>query len=138
MKATLLVACVTVLSGVQLLAEGEKIFGGVGIFLAGTEIIRGTDVVDVVPSGARVRFVLAGTPACKSGVKAGDLITQIDSKPVCGHTLSEIIEWLRGSVGSEVSLSISRKGRAQPLIIKIVRQEIHFRVHTTLPKCEYN
>ncbi len=135
MKTTLLSICVTVLCTVPLFAQSEQTFGGVGILLTSTDIIRGTNSEYIVAGGARVMSVLADTPACKAGIRAGDLITHIDLRPLSGHTLSEVSEWLRGAVGSEVSLTISRKGLAEPLSMKLVRQEIHFRVHATLPVC---
>jgi len=73
-------------------------------------------------TGILVRDVRPGTPADKAGLKAGDVITQIDAKPV--KTLGE----LRAELGTKadqksVSLSVLRKGSALSLPVAIEKPQ---------------
>ena len=64
------------------------------------------------------------TPAYKAGVKAGDLIIEIDSKPVKGLSLNQAVDLMRGKVGKPILLTIAREGESGPIDIKIVRAKI--------------
>ena len=48
------------------------------------------------------------TPAFNAGLKAGDLITQINSSPVLGLTLKEAVDLMRGRPGSKITITIAR------------------------------
>jgi len=65
------------------------------------------------------------SPAFKAGIKAGDLITRLDNTPLKGLSLDEAIKKMRGDPKSKVTLTISRKNEDKPLLIPIVREEIH-------------
>jgi carboxyl-terminal processing protease len=64
------------------------------------------------------------TPAARAGIEAGDLIIQLDDKPVKGMSLSEAIEVMRGPPGSPVDLMIIREAEALPLELTLVREVI--------------
>lgn len=64
------------------------------------------------------------SPAYKAGLKAGDLITRLDSTPVKGMTLDEAVKRMRGEPNTKITLTVARKEEDRPLIISIVRQEI--------------
>jgi carboxyl-terminal processing protease len=64
------------------------------------------------------------SPAYKAGLKAGDLITRLDSTPVKGMTLDEAVKRMRGEPQTKITLTIARKDEDKPLLITIVRQEI--------------
>ena len=49
------------------------------------------------------------TPAYKAGLKAGDLITQINNTPVLGLTLKEAVDLMRGRPGSKITITIARE-----------------------------
>ncbi|WP_294945232.1 S41 family peptidase [Sulfurivirga sp.] len=61
------------------------------------------------------------TPAQRAGIRSGDLIIKIDDKPVKGMTLTEAVKLMRGKPGTEVTLTIVRKGENKPLVIKLKR-----------------
>ncbi|NVD96867.1 S41 family peptidase [Massilia sp. BJB1822] len=65
------------------------------------------------------------SPAYRAGIKAGDLITRLDSTPVKGLSLDESIKKMRGEPRTKVTLTILRKDEPQPLVFNIVREEIH-------------
>ena len=64
------------------------------------------------------------SPAYKAGLKAGDLITRLDSTPVKGLTLDEAVKRMRGEPNTKITLTVARKEEDKPLMITIVRQEI--------------
>ena len=64
------------------------------------------------------------SPAFKAGLKAGDLITRLDSTPVKGMTLDEAVKRMRGEPNTKITLTVARKDEDKPLIVTIVRQEI--------------
>ncbi|MBY0556616.1 MAG: S41 family peptidase [Burkholderiaceae bacterium] len=64
------------------------------------------------------------TPAFKAGIKAGDLITRIDSTPIKGLSLDESVKKMRGEPRSKVVVTISRKELDKPLVLTIMREEI--------------
>jgi carboxyl-terminal processing protease len=65
------------------------------------------------------------SPAYKAGIKAGDLITRIDNESLKGVALDDAIKKMRGDPHTKITLTISRKTEDKPLVIPIVREEIH-------------
>ncbi|MEW8013833.1 MAG: S41 family peptidase [Candidatus Sedimenticola endophacoides] len=97
----------------QSLREGTSgEFGGLGI------------EVGMEDGFIKVIAPIDDTPAQRAGVKAGDLITRLDGKPVKGMTLNEGVTLMRGTPGTEVELTIMREGEDKPLKIRIERAVI--------------
>ena len=63
-----------------------------------------------------------GSPAQKSGIKAGDKILKVDGKVVSSKNSDEAITLIKGKKGTEVDLTIKRG--EQILDIKVKREEI--------------
>ena len=61
------------------------------------------------------------TPAFRAGVESGDLIVRLDEKSVKGMSLNDAVKIMRGEPGSEIKLTIVRKGEDKPLVIVITR-----------------
>ncbi len=70
---------------------------------------------------------LAGRPADLAGLKAGDLVLEVDGVEIRGMTLIEAISLIRGPKGTTVRLTIRRQGVAEPFEVEIVRQRIELR-----------
>ncbi|MEB2352860.1 MAG: S41 family peptidase [Burkholderiaceae bacterium] len=94
----------------QVGTQGE--FGGLGIEV-GTE-----------DGFVKVVAPIEDTPAARAGVKAGDLIVRIDDKPTKGMSLNDAVKMMRGKPKTPITLTISRKGEAQPIVVRIVRDVI--------------
>jgi carboxyl-terminal processing protease len=90
-------------------------FGGLGI-----EVGMEDGFVKVVSP-------IEDTPAFRAGIKPGDLIVKIDETPVKGMTLSDAVKRMRGKPGTQISLTISRRGEVQPLVVTITRAVIRVR-----------
>lgn len=89
-------------------------FGGVGI--DGEPRADGTIVV---------KQLVAGGPAHLAGIKAGDVITQIDGTATQGSMFNDMVEHhLRGRAGTPVVLKVKRPGNPKTLIFKLVRRQL--------------
>lgn len=86
-------------------------FGGLGI-----QITTDNGLVKVISP-------IDDTPAAKAGIKAGDYITELDGKTVIGQTLDEVVDKLRGKVGSKVKVTIKRANK-KPFTVTLRRAEI--------------
>ena len=64
------------------------------------------------------------TPAAKAGIKAGDLIIEVDNVPVRGMALQKAIDKLRGEKGTSIDLRILRDNQEMPIEFTIVRDTI--------------
>ena len=74
----------------------------------------------------RVVAPIDGTPAFRSGIRSGDLITHADGDAIQGLSLVEAVRRLRGKVGTDIVLRIRRKER-DPFDVTITREIIKIR-----------
>ncbi|QYF95087.1 S41 family peptidase [Massilia sp. PAMC28688] len=72
----------------------------------------------------RIVSPIEDSPAYRAGIKAGDLITRIDSVPVQGLAIDDAIKRMRGEPNTKVTLTVVRKEAPAPLAFTITRQEI--------------
>lgn len=56
------------------------------------------------------------TPAARAGIRAGDLILEIDSQPTAKMTNREAVKKLKGPEGTEVTLKVGRGGNGSDLM----------------------
>ncbi len=97
------------LKDMQVQTKGE--FGGLGI-----EITLEFQLAKVVAA-------IDDTPAARAGMKSGDYITKINGKTLVGLNIEEIVKKLRGKPGTEVKITVVRKGEKAPLE-KTIKREI--------------
>ncbi len=90
--------------------KGE--FGGLGI-----EIGMEAGVVKVIAP-------IAGTPADRAGIKSGDYIVKIAETQVQGKSLMEAVKLMRGPIGTNLKLTIRRRGTKKSLEFNIKREMI--------------
>lgn len=73
---------------------------------------------------------LPGTPAEKAGIKPGDYIVRIADKAKSlsvdssNISTSEAVTYIRGSVGTKVTLTLVREGVKDPIVVEISREKI--------------
>ncbi len=87
-------------------------FGGLGI-----EVSMEHGVVKVISP-------IDNSPAYKVGVKAGDYIVKIDDIQVQGKSLTEAVELMRGPVGTDIEITVRRRGEKKALTFIITRDII--------------
>ena len=90
--------------------EGE--FSGLGIVIA----IKDDKLIVITP--------YQGSPASKAGVKAGDIIVEIDGISTAGMPLDEAVRKLRGKKGTSVNIMLQREGVENPILTTVVRDII--------------
>ena len=96
----------------ELQVETQGSFTGIGI-----EITMKDNILTVVSP-------IEGTPAFAKGLKAGDKIVKIGEEPTQDMSLMEAVKRLRGPKGSEVTISIHRKGWPDLKEITLIRDII--------------
>jgi carboxyl-terminal processing protease len=94
----------------QVQTRGE--FGGLGI--------------EVTQEGGYIKVIspIDDTPAARSGVKPGDLITHLNGNSVQGLSLQEAVEQMRGERGTAIKITIRREGADRPVELSITRDVI--------------
>ena len=63
------------------------------------------------------------TPAAAAGIESGDLIVKIDGKPTNNLSMMDVVDLLRGKVGSQVELTLIR-GEKDPFDVELTRAAI--------------
>ena len=87
-------------------------FGGLGI-----EVSMEAGVIKVITP-------MDDSPAAEAGVKAGDYIVKINDIQVQGKSLSEAVDIMRGPVGTDIEITVRRRGERKALIFNITREKI--------------
>ena len=87
-------------------------FGGLGI-----EVGMESGVVKVISP-------IDNSPASRVGIKAGDYIVKINDIQVQGKSLTQAVDLMRGPVGSEIKITVRRRGVKKAIIFNITRKII--------------
>ena len=96
----------------EMQTETSGEFGGLGI-----EVSMEAGVVKVITP-------IDDTPASRAGLKAGDYIVKINDVQVQGKTLAEAVELMRGPVGSDIEITVRRRGVKKAMTFNITREII--------------
>ena len=95
----------------QIMSSGK--YGGLGMRIG----LRGG-----IPTVVEPPF--EGTPALKAGVREGDQIVSINGELTKGFTINKVATMMRGEIGTEVFLEISRDGEPALIEFRLIRAEI--------------
>ena len=96
----------------EMQTETSGEFGGLGI-----EVSMEAGVVKVITP-------IDDTPASRAGLKAGDYIVKINDVQVQGKTLADAVELMRGPVGSDIEITVRRRGVKKAMTFNITREII--------------
>ena len=96
-------------------AMNGSIFGGLGIYI---ELDKSNN------NALTVVEPMADTPAMRGGLRARDVIVQIDDTPTVTTTIPQAQVLLRGKIGSKVTLMIKRADVKDPFPVELVRDQI--------------
>ena len=87
-------------------------FGGIGVEIG----IKKSQLTVIAP--------LKNTPGERAGLKAGDMIVNIDGKSTFDMTTDEAVNLIRGKEGTQVTLGIFREGFSEAKDFTITRETI--------------
>jgi carboxyl-terminal processing protease len=112
-------------------AQLEGQFGGIGAYVHQDD------------QGRIVLEPMVDQPADRAGIKKGDILIAVDSKPLTTTmTIDAVIAMIRGEVGAKVTLTVERPGEAQPLDFTVERAvietpSVQWRMLEQAPKVGY-
>jgi putative serine protease PepD len=93
----------------QILRTGKAQYPVIGANVRGTEKLNGATVESIAP----------GSPASKTDLKVGDLITKVDGKPVTGS--SDVVVAVRThQPGENVTLTVRRAGKTFEITVGLI------------------
>lgn len=87
-------------------------FEGIGAYVA----VKDEQIMIIAP--------IADSPAAEAGIKAGDIILEINGRAASEMSLVEAVLYIRGPKDTSVRLLILHQGETEPEEIEIVRAEI--------------
>ena len=90
-------------------------FGGVGL-----SISKAAESTPTKPAYVEVASPIDDTPGAKAGIQAGDLISAIDGMPTPNMTMNEVLQHLRGEIGTPVTVTIMR-GTSMKFDVTLIR-----------------
>jgi carboxyl-terminal processing protease len=68
--------------------------------------------------------VFKGSPAEGAGLASGDEIVAVDGKPTTGHTIDEIVGWVRGEAGSSVTVTVRPGATGAKRDVSMIRADV--------------
>lgn len=77
------------------------------------------------PGVIAVDRVFPNTPAADAGVREGDHVVSVDTTTTTTLSLAQVSNLLRGVVGSQVSVTYTRAGVAEPIKLHFTRRVVH-------------
>jgi carboxyl-terminal processing protease len=82
--------------------------------------------LDVSLEDGRVTVVspLDDAPAARAGIQPGDVVVSVDDMPVDDANVEDTVSRMRGEPGTEVTLSVLRDGRGDPVRFALTRAQI--------------
>lgn len=88
-------------------------FGGIGALVSKTD--DGRIVLEPKPD----------LPAERAGIRTGDTVLKVDDTDITSDmTVDQVVDLVRGEVGTSVRLTLRHEGESEPFTVSIVREEI--------------
>lgn len=75
-------------------------------------------------TGAKIEGVMKGLPAQRAGLRAGDVILEVDGEDVTKLPHLDIVAKIRGREGTKVTLKVRQEGVPAPLVFELVRERV--------------
>jgi carboxyl-terminal processing protease len=100
--------------------QSEDFSRSTGGRYGGTGMVLG----EAVTGGIVVQSVFPNTPAEEAGVRVGDRILTVDTTPTDKLKITEVSELLRGTPGSQVTVTYARPGVTEHIKLKFTRRVV--------------
>ncbi|MCR5405282.1 MAG: S41 family peptidase [Lachnospiraceae bacterium] len=98
----------------ELSEDSEGVFEGIGAYLSQDPDTKVVTVTRPIPD----------SPAEKAGIKAGDILVEVDHENVEGDDLSVTVAKIRGPSGTKVNIGVRRQNRDGIVRFDIVRAKV--------------
>lgn len=95
---------------ITFMTTGE--YGGIGSLITKTD------------EGICISDPYEGMPAQKNGLRAGDILLEIDGKSTENMSVSVASSRLKGTPNTEIKLKIKRYGEKRPMVVSFMREKI--------------
>jgi carboxyl-terminal processing protease len=83
--------------------------------------------IDARDNRIRIIAPIEGTPAYRKGLRAGDIVWEIEGRSTEGMTAAEASKLMRGPAGTKIKLKIKRTGITEPIEFEIERAVIELK-----------
>lgn len=107
MKRLAILTLVLATTAMMLLVSCAQSIGGIHVRMGYSE-----------EGGLRIVDVPHGGGGYEAGLEEGDRISEIDDRPVRSMSMQEVVEELRGPVGSRVELKVIRDGEMRTVTVE--------------------
>jgi len=87
-------------------------YGGVGLNVGR----RGGKITVISP--------IEGASGYKQGMRAGDIITTIESRSTADLSMNDVRNLLRGEPGTTVDVTVEREGEPEPIVFTLTREQV--------------
>lgn len=98
----------------ELSEDSEGVFEGIGAYLSQDPDTKVVTITRPIPD----------SPAEKAGIKAGDILVEVDHENVEGDDLSVTVAKIRGPSGTKVNIGVRRQNRDGIVRFDIVRAKV--------------
>lgn len=98
----------------ELMRQTEGVYYGIGAYVG----------LDTLTSLPKISGVIEGAPAEEVGLRANDLIYEVDGISTYGLSLTEAVALIKGEEGTKVVLTIAREGEKDYLEVTVPRRRV--------------
>lgn len=98
----------------NLLQQVEGTYYGIGAYVS----------LDTVTSLPKISGTIKGAPSEDAGLRANDIIYEVDGVSTYGMTLDEVVSLIKGEENTDVVLTIYREGENDYLYITVTRRQV--------------
>lgn len=84
----------------------------------------GMTVGEAGKNGIRIGSVFGGSPAKRAGLKAGDVIVEVDGESILDQNIDVTVAKIKGPEGTEVTLGVKAQGKGQTRDFRLTREEV--------------
>lgn len=81
---------------------------------------------DIDEAGIKVTSVLKGGPAERTGLRAGDIITEVDGQSLAGKTSEQAVTLITGQEGTTVHIKVLRPSTNETFTLDVAREKINW------------